>query len=157
MASIKKKDVTVWVSIISILLSLVTAFGIFIGFKYDKQTTINVKYNDYGIGMIADTGKIVDSKQSAYTKDLMAVDGLTIEIDEVTATVTYKVAFYDAEEEFISMTGDLSTDYDSTQIPDNAEFFRIMITPYAVDGEPVKLNIFNMGKYTSQLDVSFAK
>ena len=157
MASIKKKNVTIWISIISILLSIVTAVGIFVGLNADKQTTIDVKKSDYEIGMIADTGRIVDSKQSAYTEDLMTVDGLVIEIDEETATVTYKVAFYDAEEKFISMTGDLSADYDSTQVPENAEFFRVMITPYAVDGEPVKLNIFNVSKYTKQLSVSYAK
>ena len=131
--------------------------ALFVGLNADKQTTIDVKKSDYEIGMIADTGRIVDSKQSAYTEDLMTVDGLVIEIDEETATVTYKVAFYDAEEDFISMTGDLSADYDSTQIPENAEFFRVMITPYAVDGEPVKLNVLNVSKYTKQLSVSYAK
>ena len=144
-------------SIVSVVLSVITLIALVIGLNNITTSTRNVDNGDYAIGTINETGKIVESKQSAYMKDAETIDGLTIEIDEETATITYKVAFYDEDGKFISMTESQDADFDTANIPENADTFRVVITPYQVDGENVELNIFNMSKYTSQLDVSYNK
>ncbi len=157
MAKLKKTKVAFIASIVAVVLSAVTTLGIIIGVKHNNQDTVEVKNSMYEIGLITETGKLAESKHSAYLEDISNIDGLVIDIDEDNATITYKVVFYDADEKFISMTEDLTEDYDVKNNPENAEFFRIMITPNEVDGEPVKLSIFNLSKYTKQIDVSFNK
>jgi len=154
----KKKGKLKWLlTIVSVVLSVATLVAVCVGLGKIADTK-KVDNGDYAIGtIVAESGKIVESKQSAYMKDAESVDGLVIEIDEETATITYKVAFYDEDGKFISMTDELESDFDATTIPETADTFRVVITPYQVDGENVELNIFNMGKYTSQLDVSFNK
>ena len=153
----KKSKLKMVLSIVSVVLSVMTLIALVIGLNNIATSTKNVSNSDYAIGTISEAGKIVESKQSAYMKDAESVDGLVIELDEDTATITYKVAFYDEDGKFISMTESLDADFDATNIPENADTFRVVITPYQVDGENVELNIFNMGKYVSQLDVSFNK
>lgn len=145
-----------WLGFTSLVLSVVTLVAVGLGFSKlaDTKTVTN---SDYTIGSITETGKAVESKYSAYMKQAENVDGLTIDIDEEKTTVTYKVAFYDEDGKFISMTESLESDFDSTATPETAETFRVIVTPYQVDGENVELNIFNMGKYTSQLEVTFNK
>lgn len=153
----KKKNKLKWLLTIgSVILSVVTLVAVCVGIS-NLVDTKKVTKNDYAIGTINETGKIVESKQSAYMKDAETIDGLTIDIDEETATITYKVAFYDEDGNFISMTESLENDFDTTTMPENADTFRVVITPYQVDGENVELNILNVGKYTSQLDVTFNK
>ena len=153
----KKKNKLKWLLTIgSAILSVIAVVGLVIGLSNIADTK-NVSNSDFAIGTINETGKIVESKQSAYMKEAETVDGLSIEIDEETATITYKVAFYDEDGNFISMTESLGSDFDATTIPENADTFRVVITPYQVDGENVELNILNVGKYTSQLDVTFNK
>ena len=152
----KRNKLKLILTIVSIVLSIATLISVCVGINSMKMTQ-SVGRTDYAIGTINETGKIVESKQSVYMKDAESVDGLTIEIDEETATITYKVAFYDEDGKFISMTESLESDFDATITPENADTFRVIITPYAVDGENVELNVFNMGKHISQLDVSFAK
>lgn len=153
----KKKNKLKWLlSIGSVILSVVTLVAVCVGLS-NLADTKKVSKTDYAIGTINETGKVVESKQSAYMKEAETVDGLSIEIDEETATITYKVAFYDEDGNFISATENLDADFDATSIPENADTFRVVITPYQVDGENVELNILNVGKYTSQLDVTFNK
>ena len=86
---------------------------------------------------------------------MSTIQDLEITLDD-NSNITYKVVFYDEDEKFVSATGMLETDYTSTATPENAEYFRVVITPNQVDGEDVILNIFNMGKYTKMINVSFA-
>lgn len=153
----KKNKLKLILSCVSIVLSIITLVALVVGLNNITTQTKDVSKSDYAVGTINETGKIVESKKSAYMKDAETIDGLTIEIDEETATITYKVAFYDEDGKFISITESLDADFDATNIPETADTFRVVITPYQVDGENVELNIFNMGKYTSQLDVSFSK
>ncbi len=157
MTAKKKSKLKMGLSIVSVILSVITLIALVIGLNNITTSTKNVSKSDYAIGTISETGKIVESKQSAYMKDAETIDGLVIDIDEDTATITYKVAFYDEDGKFISMTESQETDFDTSNIPENADTFRVVITPYQVDGENVELNIFNMSKYTSQLDITFNK
>lgn len=157
MTNAKRSKVSLFIVIVSFILTVATSVGIFVGIAHSKDTTTEVKKSMYTIGAISEDGKLVESKRSAYLEDMETVEGLVIELEEETATVSYKLAFYDEEGNFISKSGELKEDFDSANIPENAKFFRIEITPYAVDDEPVNLNTFNLRKYTKQISVSFNK
>lgn len=152
-----KKEKAKWrLTIGAVVLSVVALVSAIIGLTKNITTT-KLGSTDYAIGSVDSTGKVIDSKKSVYSKDLNTTDNLTIDIDEDTVTITYKVAYYDENEKFVSMTEALSSDLDTTSIPSTAEYFRVIITPNQVDGEDVTLNIFNMSKYTSQIEVNFDK
>lgn len=138
------------------MLSILAFVGVIFGLTKDVTTT-KLSSVDYAIDSIDSTGKIVDSKLSLYSKKLNTVDNLAVEIDEKTATITYKVVYYDENEEYISTSEAAAKDLVTSDIPSSAKYFRIVITPDAVDGEAVELNIFNVSKYTSQLKVTFTK
>lgn len=153
----KNKSKLKWVlSIVSIVLSVITLVALCVGLG-NLAKTETLGNTDYGIGTINETGKVIESRQSAYTKNDYSTDGMIVELDEETATITYKLAFYDKDGKFVSMTEALDKDFDTTNIPSSATTFKVVITPLAVDGEPVELNIFNVGKYTSQLKVTVNK
>lgn len=156
MTKTKKEKAKWWLTIGAVVLSVVALVGAIIGLTKNITTT-KLGSTDYAIGSVDSTGKVIDSKKSVYSKDLNTTDNLTIDIDEDTATITYKVAYYDENEKFVSMSEAMSKDLDTTSIPSTAEYFRVIITPNQVDGEDVTLNIFNMTKYTSQIEVSFDK
>lgn len=156
MASAKSvSKISLGVAITSILLTVVTVLGVFVGIHNANVTSKKVSASDYTVGAITDEGKIVDSKLSVYMKETETVDGLEIELDSETATVTYKVAFYDEDGKFLSMTEEQTGDFDNANVPENAKSFRIVITPYEVDGESVKLNVFNKSEYIKQLTVRY--
>ena len=154
----KNKGKLKWViTLVSLFLSIATLVAVCVGLGNLNKTTENVSRNDYTIGTITQTGKFADSKQHAYMKDAETIDGLVIDIDEENATITYKVAFYNEDGEFISMTESMETDFDSANIPESATSFRVEITPNQVDGENVELNIFNLSNYTSQIEITYNK
>lgn len=141
--------------VISALLSLVSLIATIIGFN-NLVNTRTIKATDYAIGTINETGNIVDSKKSAYLKEMTTIEDMEITIDE-DAQITYKLVFYDEEENYISTTESLAEDYDVSTTPENAKYFRVVITPNQVDEEDVKLNIFNVRKYTNMLEIKIAK
>ena len=150
----KNKKLNVILTITSIVLSVLALVSVAVAIH--KNIVIKTaSVTSYSVGAINETGKVIESKQSVYLKDMQKIDGMKIELDEETATITYKVAFYNEEDKFVSMTESLDADFDATNIPETATQFRVVITPLAVDGEAVELNIFNMAKYVNQLDVSW--
>lgn len=152
----KSKKANLIMTITAVVLSVLALAGVIVAMHKDN-TTAKTNATMFTTGAITETGKIVESKQSAYLKDMQTTDGLKIELDEETATITYKVVFYDEEDKFISMTESLDADFVAENIPENATQFRVVITPLAVDGEAVELSIFNMAKYVNQLEVEFNK
>ena len=141
--------------VISVILSLVSLVATIVGFS-NLATTRTIKATDYAIGTINETGNIVDSKKSTYLKDMVTIEDMEITIDE-DAQITYKLVFYDEEEKYISTTESLAKDYDVSTTPENAKYFRVVITPNQVDEEDVKLNFFNVRKYTNMLEIKIAK
>ncbi len=138
------------VLIIGILVSVCVSLN-------NLHTTRNVGRSDYAITSIsATTGKNVDSKQHIAMKDAKTVDGLEITLGE-NAQITYKVAFYDEDGKFVSMTDAQSEDFDNTNIPATAKTFRVEITPNQVDGKDVTITIWNIGNYTSQITIVYNK
>lgn len=157
MTATKKSKAALLISVATLVITLITALGLILGFTNAQQTTETVTPSMYARGAISATGKIVESNESLYLEDMQTVSSMKIELDEETATISYKVVFYDKDGKFISMTESYKSDYDVKGVPETAEFFRVVITPNEVDGEAVKLNIFNTSKYAKQLTVSFDK
>ena len=143
--------------VLALFMSVATIVGITVGTHVAADKTDEVSKYDYTIGAIDETGKLIESKKSLYTEEMQTVEGLTIELDEETANITYKVAFYNEDGEFVSMTEAMSEDFDATTIPEGVAFFRIVITPNQVDDEDVTVTIWNVGKYAKQLEVSYSK
>ena len=154
----RKNERLQWLLIaLALLMCVATIVGIVVGSHVAVDTTDEVGIYDYSLGTIDATGKIVESKKSIYTDAMQTVEGLTIELDEETANISYKVAFYNEDEEFISLTEAMTEDFDAANIPEGAAFFRVVITPNQVDGEDVIVTVFNSAKYAKQLDVSYSK
>ena len=132
-----------------VMISILSIAVIFAFVKIDKNEdskTLDANIFTYSVGLLDEDGEYVQGTSSIYMKDYQSVDGLTIELKE-DATVTYKLFFYDENKEFVDMTSDYS------EIPENAEYFRIMITPT----NDAEVSIFEINDYAGQLTVSINK
>ena len=141
----------------SFVLSLVTAVTVAMGMSNATKTTATLRGIDYTRGSVDESGKRIESKKSIVMKDKKNVEGLTIDIDEENATVTYRVVFYGADGEYLSATESMATDYEKEIAPDGAETFRIVVTPNQVDGDDVTIGGLDVFKYAKQLDVTYNK
>ena len=157
MSVAKRNKASFWLSIVAVAVSVLTVLGLAIGIGNSKITSAKVNSLNYKNGAITETGKVIESNESAVLKEMKTTNGMIIEIDEETATITYKVAFYDKDGNFISMTEEQSSDFDVINVPENATQFNVMITPNEIDGEVVKLDAFNRAKYVKQLKVGYSR
>ena len=157
MTYVKRSKAKWTITIISFVMSIIM-FGAFIFgiFNRPSESTDEVGLFGWGIGNVDENGKVIESKKSIYTKDLQLVSGLKITLDDE-ATITYKVAFYDEDKNYISVTDSLDDNYDSASTPETAKYFRIIVTPPQIDGEDVKINAFTVNKYAKQLEVIYNK
>ena len=155
MKNILKSNKTKWIiTFTSLVLVVCSIIGIGVRLnKVDKTTTLSP--TAYSIGTIDEAGKIVESKKALYS-DLKTTESLEIDVHE-DASITYKVVFYDEDENFVLISEEYSDDFNNENLPETAEYFRLVITPNQVDGEDVTLNILNMSKYTSMLTVTYAR
>ena len=120
------------------------------------QATRKLTANDYKVGAVSvESGKIVESKQNFYS-EMFELEGAEIKVEE-DATASYKVFFYDEDKNYIEATDTLTQDLDADSIPENAVYFRVMVTPALVDGEPVECKTLNMNKYISQISITIEK
>ena len=117
-----KSDKLKWViTFVSIALILGLLISVIVGLS-NLQPTKNVGSLDYSISSIdTTTGKVIDSNQNIVMKNLGNVDGMEITLDE-DAQITYKVAFYDENKDFVSITDKQSTDFDAESIPATAKY-----------------------------------
>ena len=159
MKEMKKKFKTRYIIlVVSVILSLITAVSAIIGLKNSQETTIKIGPTSFVTGVVdSESGKVFDSKYSLVMKNMQSVDGLKVDVDESTVTVGYRIAFYDENKDLIEVTSELIEDYDSTIQPENAEYFRIIIYPFAVDGERIEIGLLNSVGYVNQLDIEIDK
>ena len=152
-----KSDKWKW-AITFIALFLIVGAIVVLFFGVDNATTTKkLIFTDYSIASIdTSTGEMSEST-TKLVSDMYKIDGLVVEIDEENSEITYKLAFYDTDETFISITESQSTNFDNTNIPENAEYFRVEITPNQVEDEDVELDIFNKITYANQLTVTINK
>ena len=93
--------------------------------EIDVQTTKDGELVIIHDGTINETGKIIESKKSIYS-DMTTIEDMEITLAE-NSNITYKVVFYDEDENFISMTESVETDFDTTANPENAEYFELFV------------------------------
>lgn len=159
MKKFKKQTLIAIVVAVGIVVSLM-AFGFSKVFQKFESIETSTKYTkqSYAIGSISTTtGKVVESKQNIYTKDMNKIADATIKLSE-DATISYKVFFYDEDKVFLEATEALDEDFDSEDIAEGAVYFRVVITPGLVDGEPVELSTSgDMARYISQISIVVAK
>lgn len=157
MVKFKKEKVKSFMVIVSCLLSIATAMMVGVGMSNSLKTTATVRGVEYTRGNVDESGKHIDSKKAIVMKETKNVDGLTIDIDEENATITYCVVFYGEDGAFISKTESMATDYEATSTPETAETFRVVVTPNQVDGEDVEIGGLEVGKYAKQIEVTYNK
>ena len=157
MTAVKKSKTSLVVSIVSMLLSVVTVLALVFSLGSSQVTTTTANATMFRNGAINEDGKVIESNLSAVLSEAKSVKDMKIEIDEESAVITYKVAFYDKDGNFISMTDEQVADFDVNEIPQDADTFRVVVTPNEVDGEAVKINSLNRAKYVKQLKVTFAR
>ena len=112
----------------------------------EKTKTLGSNIFTYSIGLLDESGEYKKGTSSIYTKDYYSVDGLTIELKE-DADVTYKVFFFDEDKDFVSSTTDF------TEIPESAEYFKIVITPT----NDAEVSLSEVNSYAKQLVVTIDK
>lgn len=131
-----------------VLVGTVTVLAI----QLNRTTTATLFGTAYAVGTLDDNGKVAESKENIYTKDLISVDGLKITVKEK-ADVQYKLYFYDADKAFVSASEEwLTADFDGT-IPETAKYVRIVIDPI----EDNEVFVFEVLGYANQLTVTYNK
>ena len=147
----KTSDAVKWVIVFLLILGLIaTTVTLFV--KVDRQTTVTeIGAEAYKIGVLDDSGAETDGDTAIVTRNAVTTDGLKADIAD-DATVTYTLYFYDADGEFISKTEALSEDFDGSEIPENAETAKIVITP--TDDEDGKVDLTEVLGYAGQVTVT---
>ena len=147
----KTADAVKWVVVFLLVIGLIGAV-ITLFVMLDRQTTVTeIGAEAYTIAALDDSGEQVDGDTSIVTRNAFTVDGLAVAIED-DATVAYALYFYDADGEFVSKTADLSTDFDGSAIPENAESAKIVITPTA--DEDGKVDLTEVLGYAGQVTVT---
>jgi hypothetical protein len=137
-------------SAIVLILLVGTIIGLVVHFN---NTTVTEKMTStsYSICGLTDKGAEKESK-ATLVSDYISTDGLTIEVAD-DAEVEYKVYYYTEDKEFISSSEFLSVDLDTTSIPTNAKYARILIDPTDDD----VISILEKSGYVGQLTVTYKK
>ena len=100
----RRKNKARWaITLITFFMTIIMFSTFMFGIINKSSETANVGVLGWAIGNVGDDGKIVESKESIYTRQLNLVDGLKITYDDE-ATVKYKVAFYDEDSEYLPRT-----------------------------------------------------
>ncbi len=146
-----KADRVKWIIVTVVLIAIIGALATF-GIKLSRQTTTTTIGGErYEIGCLSEVGAETDDDTSIRLRNTITCDGLTVEIDE-DAKVTYKLFFYDEKGDFLSATEELSTDFDTSSVPEGAESVKVQITPTA--DEDGKVTISEVLGYANQITVT---
>ena len=156
MAKINFKSKKMWKDILVITLSCIAIVGVFFGIfavseKLDEQTTRTI-HPSYGIGGLTEDGKYLETENSIYTRNAFECQGLTI-TPNFDCTVSFRVYFYDGNNNFIRATEEMRENFDDSSVPYFAEFARIVITP----DDDEKIGLLEISSYANQLSMKVNK
>lgn len=146
---VKRKSLIIVTVIAVIALLGVVGLGLVVN---DQISTLELKSWNYTVADLDSEGELDSSDENIVTKDYIKVDGLEITVNEE-AEITYRVVFYDEDKEYISETDELTTDFQDSEIPEGAEYCKIVITP--VDDN--EISIFEKGDFVEMLNVKYAR
>ena len=145
------KWIITWVLVAMLTVAMIVAFV-----KIDKNEdtkTIGANSLTYSVGIINDSGIFVeDNKTGIAMSSYYSVDGLTCDLKE-DAKITYSIFFYDEDKTFLESAKGLIEDFDGSEIPETAEYFRIMIDPTEDD----EVKWYEVNGYAKQLTVTVNK
>lgn len=150
----KTKNMTgLIVGVLVLVLAAVLFTTLFV--KMDKLTTTEtISAGSYSVGGLNANGVYQETEGSIYTKKNISADGLTVKIKKE-AKVTYKIYFYDAKGGYISATEELTANFESSSVPDNAVYAKIVITP--AEDEDGKISWTEKSDYAKALTVTVNK
>lgn len=143
-------------SIITFVLCLALLGGVIgLAIKLDRQTTVTTLGGEaYSIGALDEKGEYKESTASIYTRKGFSVDGLTCSLDK-DAKIKYQLFFYDKDGKFISVSAELTSDFESSAVPAAATTAKAVITPTA--DEDGKVSLTEVLGYAAQLTVRYSK
>ena len=119
--------------------------------KQEEVTTKNIHLS-YEVGGLTEDGKYLETKESIYTKDAFECQGLDVDL-AFNNNVSYRVYFYDNDNNFLSSTDTLTENYDETTTPKYASYARIVVTPNDDD----KISWYEVNGYAKQLEIEVNK
>ena len=147
-----RKSNKVMLAVLCIAVIVLAGTVTVLAIQLNRTTTATLSGTAYAVGTLDENGKVAESKENIYTKDLISVDGLKITVKEK-ADVQYKLYFYDADEAFVSASEEwLTADFDGT-IPETAKYVRVVIDPI----EDNEVSVFEVLGYANQLTVTYNK
>ena len=147
----------------TIIITVITLCAVIVlgavGINFLRADTETIGPGAFSVGGLNATGEYVERKDAIYTEDLITVDGLRIERD-FESTVTFTVFFYDSDKAFIEATESI-TKLTSSDVPENAEYCRIMITPERPADleadEDFEIGYFARRSYAKELTITVNK
>lgn len=141
------------------LVAALAVTGITLFNKNDKDSDGYVQVEPkFTIGGLSSTGAYVETNASLYTKEAIEADSVRVKL-EFDSNVKYQLFFYDEDGNFVN-AGTLLASGSTTDIPEGATCFRIMITPVwgeDVEEDDQKVTIFNKYSFEKQITVSIVE
>lgn len=163
----KKRKLHLFLTIVSIILSLITVVGFCVGFSNSQKTTETLNRYDYEYGYYdLSTQKFNLSKQKIVTEDFYSItsdnyDLYSINVSEDAECNVVVIYFMENNElpayhSSLVPGSEFTLDYNYLS-SENYTRFKVQIEPMAIDGEQPTLNVFNIGKYVDMVTVTVAK
>lgn len=148
----QKKDTFKWI-IVFVLIALIAGGTIFSVVTLTKnETSKTVSAINYQIGNLNESGAYNKNDTSTMvTKNMLKVDGLSIELAEDSA-VQYKVFYFNEDGDFISADEYSTSDYSATA-PEGATQVKIVIDPIS---DP-EISFLEIPKYAKQITIKVNK
>lgn len=152
--SIKTKNILKKIGLITLGIGAVGAVGMGGKALYDyAKNDLQTIHPTFEVGGLGDDGKYVNDELSLYTKDSFACEGLSAKLD-FDSEISYQFFYYDINDKFIS-SSEIYTDGTSANIPYNAAYARVEITP--LNDEDGKISLKERFSYPSQLNLKVDK
>jgi hypothetical protein len=144
-------------SVLCVVLVAATVLGA--ASLFSRKDDLKEIHPAFSIGGLSEQGKYVEQDDTIYTKEAFECEDLRIEVD-FEKTITYKVFFYADNGEFISSTEEMTENF-VNNVPDGAEFARVLITPdweaLEVEKDDRVISWFEIAKYSSQITIKVGK
>ena len=146
-----KKPKWKWITAGIVILLLVAAVTV-LAVTLAKVPVGTLTATEYRIGTLSVNGNFEESKNSVVTKDFVNAENFSVKLTKE-AKVNYKIAFYDADKDFIEMTEKLSENYNPTSLPEGTMYFKLTVIPT----ETKDLKTSDIKDIVTQLTVIYGK
>lgn len=146
-----KKPKWKWITAGIVILLLVAAVTV-LAVTLAKVPVGTLTATEYRIGTLSVNGNFEESKNAVVTKDFVNAENFSVKLTKE-AKVNYKIAFYDADKDFIEMTEKLSENYNPTSLPEGTMYFKLTVIPT----ETKELKTSDIKDIVTQLTVIYGK